>query len=124
MTARSADLMSLMDGISNGIQTIQAANQGITRIQAAGADVVLIDPQYSPRVNEHAESAGKMMTLLNKVAELRKVGLFPRFELMRRSIDAGLSLRALVAWDGLHNSAAGYDCIGRALARAIHTAGR
>ncbi|MDU1669668.1 MAG: hypothetical protein E6833_26105, partial [Bradyrhizobium sp.] len=33
MTARSADLMSLMDGISNGIQTIQAANQGITRIQ-------------------------------------------------------------------------------------------
>ncbi|WP_316233231.1 flagellin [Bradyrhizobium sp. SZCCHNPS2010] len=33
MTARSADLMSLLDGISNGIQTIQAANQGITRIQ-------------------------------------------------------------------------------------------
>lgn len=33
MTARSADLLSLLDGISNGIQTIQAANQGITRIQ-------------------------------------------------------------------------------------------
>ncbi|PIT00992.1 hypothetical protein TSA1_09665 [Bradyrhizobium nitroreducens] len=33
MSARSADLLSLMDGISNGIQTIQAANQGITRIQ-------------------------------------------------------------------------------------------
>ncbi|MBK5959265.1 hypothetical protein CCR97_13755 [Rhodoplanes elegans] len=33
MTARSSDLLSLLDGISNGIQTIQAANQGITRIQ-------------------------------------------------------------------------------------------
>lgn len=33
MTARAADLSSLLDGISNGIQTIQAANEGITRIQ-------------------------------------------------------------------------------------------
>ncbi|MCK2056936.1 flagellin [Methylobacterium sp. 37f] len=30
---RSGDLNSLLDGISNGIQTIQAANQGITSIQ-------------------------------------------------------------------------------------------
>jgi hypothetical protein len=30
--ARSSDLSSLLDGISNGIQTIQAANQGITNI--------------------------------------------------------------------------------------------
>jgi hypothetical protein len=50
--------------------------------------------------------------------------LFPRFELMRRSINAGLSSGALVSWDGLHNSAAGYDCIGRALARAITASAR
>ncbi len=30
---------------------------GVARIQAAGADLVLVDPQYSPRVTEHAESA-------------------------------------------------------------------
>ena len=60
-------------------ETAKLVEEGIARIQAAGADVVLIDPQYSPRVNEHAESAGKMMKLLNKVAELRKVGIFPRF---------------------------------------------
>ena len=41
--------------------TAKLVEEGITRIQAVGADVVLIDPQYSPRVNEHAESAGKMM---------------------------------------------------------------
>ena len=31
--SRSGDLGSLLDSISNGIQTIQAANQGITSIQ-------------------------------------------------------------------------------------------
>ncbi len=33
LNSRSSDLSSLLDGISNGIQTIQAANQGITNIQ-------------------------------------------------------------------------------------------
>ena len=33
LTGRSADIGSLLDGISNGIQTIQAANQGITSIK-------------------------------------------------------------------------------------------
>ncbi len=33
LSARSGDLGSLLDGISNGVQTIQAANQGITSIQ-------------------------------------------------------------------------------------------
>ena len=33
LTARSSDLSALMDGISNGIQTIQAASQGISSIQ-------------------------------------------------------------------------------------------
>src|SRR4051812_9437637 len=32
LTARSSDLSNLLDGISNGVQTIQAANQGITSI--------------------------------------------------------------------------------------------
>ncbi|MGU3361634.1 flagellin [Methylobacterium sp. M6A4_1b] len=33
LTGRSGDLGSLLNGISNGVQTIQAANQGITSIQ-------------------------------------------------------------------------------------------
>ncbi len=32
-TSRSGDLSGLLDSISNGVQTIQAANQGITSIQ-------------------------------------------------------------------------------------------
>src|SRR5436190_4951138 len=49
---------------------------GVGRIQAAGSDIVLVDPQYSPRVNEKAENAGKMVKLLGRVAELRKIAVF------------------------------------------------
>src|SRR5713226_9300192 len=57
-------------------ETAKLVEQGIKRIQAAGADLVLVDPQYSPRVNERAESANQMVKLLGKVAELRHVGFF------------------------------------------------
>ena len=33
LSNRSGDITNLLDGISNGVQTIQAANQGITSIQ-------------------------------------------------------------------------------------------
>jgi len=47
------------------------------------------------------------------------VGLFSRFALMRKSIDAGGPSSMLVSWDGLHSTVDGYDCIGGALARTI-----
>ena len=56
--------------------------------------------------------------MIAEVARSERVGLFSRFALMRRAIEAGLPADALVSWDRLHNSAAGYECIGRALARA------
>jgi len=36
-----------------------------------------------PRVNERAQSASQIVSLLGKVAALRHVGFFPRFEVMR-----------------------------------------
>jgi acyl-CoA thioesterase-1 len=50
------------------------------------------------------------------------VGHFPRFILMKRAIDAGVT--GLVSWDGLHNSAEGYACVGLALAQMIDAAVR
>ena len=35
-------------------ETAKLVEDGVARIQAAGADLVLVDPQYSPRVTEHA----------------------------------------------------------------------
>ena len=97
-------------------ETAKHVEEGVARIQAAGADVVLIDPQYSPRVNEHAESAGKMMGLLNKVAELRKVGIFPRFAVMKDWHERqAIPIENFVISDGLHMSDWGYACFAQLL---------
>jgi len=97
-------------------ETIKLVEDGVARIQAGGADVVLVDPQYSPRVNERAESAGKMINLLNKVAELRKVGIFPRFEVMRDWHEKqAIPMDNFVIADGLHMSDWGYACFAQLL---------
>jgi lysophospholipase L1-like esterase len=97
--------------------TARMVEDGITRIQAAGdADVVLVDPQYSPQVTQRAESAGKMVKLLGKVAELRHVGIFPRFEVMRDWHEKqALPVESFVIADGLHMNDWGYACFAQLL---------
>ena len=92
--------------------------QGVHALKARGADVILMDLQYAPMVLASA-SYSKVQTMIGDAARHERVGLFSRFALMHKSIEAGLSPGALVSWDRLHNSKEGYDCIGRALARAI-----
>jgi lysophospholipase L1-like esterase len=97
-------------------ETALQVEDGVARIQAAGADLVLVDPQYSPRVTEHAESANKMITLLGKVAELRHVAVFPRFEVMREWHEQqALPIDSFVIADGLHMNDWGYACFAQLL---------
>ena len=80
------------------------------------ADIVLVDPQYSPAVNQRAESAGKMVKLLGKVAELRHVGIFPRFEVMRDWHEKqSIPVESFVIADGLHMNDWGYACFAQLL---------
>ena len=97
--------------------TAKIVEDGITRIQAAGdADIVLVDPQYSPRVTERPESASKMVKLLGKVAELRHVGIFPRFEVMREWHEQqAIPINDFVIADGLHMNDWGYACFAQLL---------
>jgi acyl-CoA thioesterase I len=92
--------------------------QGVRSLKASGADVILMDLQYTPMVLASAYSS-RMQAIISEVAQQERIGLFSRFALMRKSIDAGVPPGALVAWDRLHNSTEGYDCVGRALARTI-----
>lgn len=96
---------------------------GVRALKARGADVVLMDLQYAPIVLASSQHA-RMQAITAQTARQERVGLFSRFSLMRRAREAGAPPGALVSLDGLHNSAAGYDCIGRALARAIDAAAR
>jgi lysophospholipase L1-like esterase len=97
-------------------ETAKLVEEGIGRIQAAGADVVLVDPQYSPRVTERAESASQMVKRLGRVARLRHIGIFPRFEVMREWHEKrALPLDSFVIADGLHMNDWGYACFAQLL---------
>jgi lysophospholipase L1-like esterase len=98
------------------VETEKLVEDGVARIQAANADVVLVDPQYSPRVIERGESASRMVRMLGKVAELRHVGFFPRFEVMREWHDQqALPVDSFVIADGLHMNDWGYACFAQLL---------
>ena len=98
------------------VETARMVEEGVARIQGAGADLVLVDPQYSPRVTEHGERASKMVKLLGRVAQLRHVGIFPRFEVMREWHDQqAIPIDSFVISDGLHMNDWGYACFAQLL---------
>ena len=97
-------------------ETARMVEDGVSLIQAAGSDVVLVDPQYSPRVTEHPDSASKMVRLLGKVAQLRRIGIFPRFEVMREWHERqAIPIDDFVIADGLHMNDWGYACFAQLL---------
>jgi len=97
-------------------ETAKMVEDGVSHIQTAGSDVVLVDPQYSPRVTERADRASKMVKLLGKVAELRHVGIFPRFEVMRDWHERqSIPIDNFVISDGLHMNDWGYACFAQLL---------
>lgn len=97
-------------------ETANMVEDGVARIQAAGADLVLVDPQYSPAVTAKPESAGKMVSALSRIAALRHVGIFPRFEVMRDWHEKqALPVDSFVIADGLHMNDWGYACFAQLL---------
>jgi lysophospholipase L1-like esterase len=97
-------------------ETAKMVEDGVARLQAAGADLVLVDPQYSPAVNAKGESAGKIVQLLGKIAALRHVGFFPRFEVMREwHENQSMPFDSFVIADGLHMNDWGYACFAQLL---------
>ncbi len=94
-------------------------SESVKRIKAAGTDIVLLDLQYAPLVLASSRHL-RMEKIIADVAGQQKVGHFPRFILMKRAVDAGVT--GLVSWDGLHNSADGHTCVGVALAEMIDAA--
>jgi acyl-CoA thioesterase I len=94
-------------------------HEGLVRLKATGADVVLIDPQYAPRVIAKPTCDG-MVSLIAATAKAEHVGIFHRFELMRHWYDAEhLPFEAFVSQDGLHMNDWSYACLAKALGRAI-----
>jgi lysophospholipase L1-like esterase len=94
-------------------------HEGLQRLKATGADVVLIDPQYAPRVISKANCEG-MVSLIATAAKAEHVGVFHRFELMRRWYETErLPFETFISPDGLHMNDWSYACLAKALAVAL-----
>ena len=92
---------------------------GIAKIRAAGADIVLIDPQYAPKVIARPE-AEQMVALISGTAKKEDVDLFRRFDVMRHWYNVDhLTFDIFVSPDGLHMNDWSYACMAKALGNAI-----
>lgn len=92
---------------------------GVQKIRATGAEVVLIDPQFAPKVIVKPE-AEHMVELIAATAKLEDVDLFRRFAVMKRwrQVDK-LEFKTFVSSDGLHMNDWSYACMAKGLGLAI-----
>jgi lysophospholipase L1-like esterase len=102
------------------VETFTAAMlDGISRMEAAGVEVVLMNTQYS-RNTARLINFQPYNDAMSQVAQMRDLVLFPRYETMQAWVDKGL-----VSFDGLSQAEAVkiadtvYDCIGKLLAQNI-----
>ena len=91
---------------------------GLTRMKALGADVVMIDPQFAPKVIEKPD-AEDMVHLIAADATARGVDLFHRFAIMRAWQREGIPFEAFISPDQLHMNDWGYACIAKLLGAAL-----
>ena len=92
---------------------------GLAKIRATGADIVLIDPQFAPKVISRTDAA-RMVALISATAKRENIDLFRRFEVMRhwRDVDH-IGFETFVSPDGLHMNDWSYACMAKGLGNAI-----
>jgi lysophospholipase L1-like esterase len=91
---------------------------GVRRMQAAGADVILMDNQQSPALL--AKAAEPVFDqALAQVASETGAALFSRRSLMQGWMHDGAPLTQFIAADGLHHNDRGYLCVAQSLAQVI-----
>ena len=94
-------------------------HDGIARSKAIGADVVLIDPQFAPKVIIKPD-ANEMVGLISAAAKQANVDLFPRFALMQGWRDRDASpFEAFLSPDLLHMNDWSYGCLAKLLSSAM-----
>lgn len=122
------DLVIWQTGTVDAIRAIDpddfrtALDTGVETLQKAGADVLLMNLQYNPRM-ETMLSVGPYNDTIRVVAQQHEVPIFDRFSIMRHWNDVGdFDLFGSVHGYGMAKRV--HDCIGRSLATLIVEASR
>jgi acyl-CoA thioesterase-1 len=94
-------------------------HEGLARLKAIHADVILLDPQYTPKVIAKPEIDG-MVAQISATAKEQNVDLFRRFAMMRHWYQADhMPFDAFASPDGLHMNDWSYACLAKWLGTAI-----
>lgn len=95
--------------------------QGVERLRQAGVDVLVIDPQYTPRVADNG--GGTYEGLFDRLPPDLGVAVFHREAVMRYWVDSGrFTFSSMLAGDRFHMNDRSYRCLALVLADAIERA--
>jgi lysophospholipase L1-like esterase len=101
-----------------------AIREGIGRLKAARMDVMLMDPQFAPRVLARPLH-GRVVSSIGAAANDLEVAVFRRFAVMQHWISSGqYRMDDVISRDGLHLNDVSYGCIARLLADSLSAAAR
>jgi len=97
-------------------------DNGLSRIKKLGADVILVNPQYAPKVLAKSETEN-MVQIISAAANQANVNLFDRFAVMRHwRMAENIPFSAFLSPDGLHMNDWSYACVAKLLGGAIFDA--
>ncbi len=94
---------------------------GITGLKAAGADVILMDNQRSPKILASPDHL-LLENAMKELATSAGVNMFSRSALMDQWAQDGAPNEDFIAADGMHMNNRGYACLAETLGRAIEAA--
>ena len=94
-----------------------SVSDGVEKLQAGGADVVLVNMQYSPRT-ESIVAVGAYADGMRWVSREREVPVFDRLAIMRHWYDAG-QFDLYKATKDLKMAKSVHDCLGRVAAALV-----
>jgi lysophospholipase L1-like esterase len=94
-----------------------AVDEGVSALQKAGVDVVLVNLQYSPRT-ETMTSVPPYLDNMRVVAQQHDIPLFDRFAIMRHWNDSG-DFDLFSATHGVELAKRVHACLGRALTKFV-----
>jgi lysophospholipase L1-like esterase len=93
--------------------------QGVEKLKASGAEVILVNPQYAPKIIAKP-GIGQAVDVITATAHDEEVGLFDRFSVMRYWVDTEhIPFEQFLSPDLLHMNDWSYACVAKLLANAI-----
>jgi acyl-CoA thioesterase-1 len=97
----------------------ETIRQGVERLKASGTEVILINPQYAPKILAKPD-LDHALDVITATARDGEVGMFDRFAVMRHWVEGEkIGFDKFLSPDGLHLNDWSYACFAKLLAAAI-----